>query len=1215
MNMNKRRVFSLVLAIVFLFVINSGFNVVDMDAIENNNEVEDSEMYFKTRDSDVEKQLYTMLKNPRTKKTEPLIIGKVSINHNESEFLIYIEPYEEEGWQISSLRIFVGHDKIPIAGNKKPITARFPFKKSFSKPVKSQLVTIDLYEDLGLTWLPQDADKMLQNVAINCSIKGVGEKGKVLNIDAWAGNVVPEDTDGDGDIDADDEFVQDNTFVADLSSGTSFQVEVTDKIFRKNVSKMPETATTKAKIELLPVYVPARRANGEPVQLEYNSYENIESETPVVVTETRTEVKPLVAVYAEEVAGCEIPPIYEGETPLARDVYAAISRDEGNTWKRTNLSRSAERDFEFENGLEYRGDTHKPNIKIQGNTFLIAWTSKYASSGTPTYAISEYLKYKGDWVLDENGEKIPNPAYQYHEEDIWGVSGPQRSKDYTDDGYPGVEIPFSVVWVNRGYIDPGTGDIILFKAERLTSGRRDAAQITIASGQSGFGLVWQEDPEGLRAGEMAGPGEGWSGATTNHNTDIWYSFISAGDFKKIDVNYVSNGDPSYDEDDPDKGDGRPKALVPMKLPIRLTDNEVLNSENMKIDPSKLIDDGEGFKKLSCADLPYIDDDDNPVNVAPDTGDSETPGEGEGDGSGDGNGDGDSDGSSNNPLGSHIYGYKLPGLLWTDNNSDGLPEADDYIRFYETVNKQGVTKYVAITVDGRLMDGDTGAARGNLMLQGKYAVLGYEETKGAGAGPPEHDEEGGNKPEDGTGSGSDAYVSELGKNVVYHFFDYDKPVKVAGGEILNPQEVDADGNPVYLENEDGTPIVDYLGNPVPAYENARRPRFLIQGKDNALNSEYKTSMVALYKMGEEGKGRPSDIIMNRWVIDDYDSAIHPNPYDTHYLERDTAGLFAWQNISSVTVEEVEEYTNDSEEARYKLLKWSQHETNLNDSTTTPYTAIGQEGWDNDDARAHRGFLRGDFLAVAYCWTPNWTAARNGNDVYNLYIRRSFNGGANWTTDPNGSGITASQIYRHDSTYAGEDDKHYEETYDVPAGEFEPARNVSLLRNNKETVIEPRLVGVPGTTLTNGVAKYPEDVQDPNSFWVTYGTHASLDTKIPKDSEDEEEEGGPLDLYYSYSTDKGETYYTVDKTIKIDSDGGNGGETVTVWDWLAKDTGKLEAEQAECQIRMTPDGSRFYAVWNEAGTDSKTGEYSSDVMFRRIDRNYGFIVSTPLETAEP
>lgn len=672
----------------------------------------------------------------------------------------------------------------------------------------------------------------------------------------------------------------------------------------------------------------------------------------------------------------------------------------------------------------------------------------------------------------------------------------------------------------------------MFKAERLTSGRRDAAQITIASGQSGFGLVWQEDPEGLRAGEMAGPGEGWSGATTNHNTDIWYSFISAGDFKKIDVNYVSNGDPSYDEDDPDKGDGRPKALVPMKLPIRLTDNEVLNSENMKIDPSKLIDDGEGFKKLSCADLPYIDDDDNPVNVAPDTGDSETPGEGEGDGSGDGNGDGDSDGSSNNPLGSHIYGYKLPGLLWTDNNSDGLPEADDYIRFYETVNKQGVTKYVAITVDGRLMDGDTGAARGNLMLLGKYAVLGYEETKGAGAGPPEHDEEGGNKPEDGTGSGSDAYVSELGKNVVYHFFDYDKPVKVAGGEILNPQEVDADGNPVYLENEDGTPIVDYLGNPVPAYENARRPRFLIQGKDNALNSEYKTSMVALYKMGEEGKGRPSDIIMNRWVIDDYDSAIHPNPYDTHSLERDTAGLFAWQNISSVTVEEVEEYTNDSEEARYKLLKWSQHETNLNDST-----------------------------------------------------------------------------------YAGEDDKHYEETYDVPAGEFEPARNVSLLRNNKETVIEPRLVGVPGTTLTNGVAKYPEDVQDPNSFWVTYGTHASLDTKIPKDSEDEEEEGGPLDLYYSYSTDKGETYYTVDKTIKIDSDGGNGGETVTVWDWLAKDTGKLEAEQAECQIRMTPDGSRFYAVWNEAGTDSKTGEYSSDVMFRRIDRNYGFIVSTPLETAEP
>ena len=350
MNTNKRIILSIILTFMFLFVINSGFTVVDMDLIENNNEVEEPELYFKMRDSDIEKQLYTMVRNPDTKAMEPLVIGQVRINYNESELLIYIEPDEAAGWLIADLRVYVGHEPIPVAADKKPVTALFPFRQSFAKPVQSQLITIDLYDDLGLTWLPKDAEKMLQNVAVNCAVKGVGDKGQTLNLVAWAGNILPQDTDGDGDIDDEDEFEPDTTFVADLSSGTSFQVEVTDKVFRKNVSKMPETETTKAKIELLPVYVSVRRANGEAVQLEYNSYD----ENGALVTEIRTEAKPLVSVFAEEVAGCEFPPIYGDEPLLARDVYVAISRDEGNTWKRTNLSRSADRSsFELENGPWY----------------------------------------------------------------------------------------------------------------------------------------------------------------------------------------------------------------------------------------------------------------------------------------------------------------------------------------------------------------------------------------------------------------------------------------------------------------------------------------------------------------------------------------------------------------------------------------------------------------------------------------------------------------------------------------------------------------------------------------------------------------------------------------------------------------------------------------------------------------------------------------------
>jgi hypothetical protein len=43
---------------------------------------------------------------------------------------------------------------------------------------------------------------------------------------------------------------------------------------------------------------------------------------------------------------------------------------------------------------------------------------------------------------------------------------------------------------------------------------------------AGFMMVWQEDPEGLRPGQGLGPGEGWSGAVVNGQTDLWYSYIS-----------------------------------------------------------------------------------------------------------------------------------------------------------------------------------------------------------------------------------------------------------------------------------------------------------------------------------------------------------------------------------------------------------------------------------------------------------------------------------------------------------------------------------------------------------------------------------------------------------------------------------------------------------------------------------------------------------------
>ena len=53
--------------------------------------------------------------------------------------------------------------------------------------------------------------------------------------------------------------------------------------------------------------------------------------------------------------------------------------------------------------------------------------------------------------------EVCEPDYPYDDpyyvDDIWGVSGPQRSVDYTDQGYPEVgEVPYSAVWVARALI-------------------------------------------------------------------------------------------------------------------------------------------------------------------------------------------------------------------------------------------------------------------------------------------------------------------------------------------------------------------------------------------------------------------------------------------------------------------------------------------------------------------------------------------------------------------------------------------------------------------------------------------------------------------------------------------------------------------------------------------------------------------------------------------
>jgi hypothetical protein len=165
---------------------------------------------------------------------------------------------------------------------------------------------------------------------------------------------------------------------------------------------------------------------------------------------------------------------------------------------------------------------------------------------------------------------------------------------------------------------------------------------------------------------------------------------------------------------------------------------------------------------------------------------------------------------------------------------------------------------------------------------------------------------------------------------------------------------------------------------------------------------------------------------------------------------------------------------------------------------------------------------------------------------------------------------------------------EECNTYAAGEFEQMRNVSQLPNNTQSVIEPRIVAVPGTIKDPATGLWtgiPEDKQNANVFYVSYGTS----TNPKKDPvTGEQEEPHPLDLFYSFSMDRGENYVEVAWDVNPDSDGNFAGETVYRWDYMAKG----DPEQGEAQLRMTPDGSRFYMTWLQEG------EEGSDIWFRRI-----------------
>jgi len=290
-------------------------------------------------------------------------------------------------------------------------------------------------------------------------------------------------------------------------------------------------------------------------------------------------VHPMLLSYAEQVIGD-----YElgdgsadvGDPTHVDEIFVSLSRDDGSTWKKYQISDSTDKwskqvqwDTNDDNVTElinYPGHNIKPTMAAYGNRILVAWHSKYCPSGNP---------------FDLNSTILTDGSTSYPT-DFFKINGDQDSINYEGivfepNGKTVWEVPFSCIWVARGIFDANASDtndtngtITWTKPEQLTAGIRDAMKVAISASEDGFALTWQEDVEGLREGKGAGPGEGWSGSTTNHGSDIWYSMIMKEDF------YMNDG----------ATETKPTATSNFSYPIRITDNELCKASGGVIDPTE-----------------------------------------------------------------------------------------------------------------------------------------------------------------------------------------------------------------------------------------------------------------------------------------------------------------------------------------------------------------------------------------------------------------------------------------------------------------------------------------------------------------------------------------------------------------------------------------------------------------------------------------------------
>lgn len=857
---------------------------------------------------------------------------------------------------------------------------------------------------------------------------------------------------------------------------TTFAAGADDgQILRKNVSATPDLESEQTMINMMKVYVDAQAANGDMVSIEYRDANG-------GMVETRDQAKPLLMFYTdgtvEHVSGVG----FSGHG--RRDMFSSISLDDGNTWKKTNLSQSADLSSialgTGRNKVKYPGDVIQIAAAVAKDRVLAAWASRYCEGGSPAFA-----------ALDED-------------DDIFGVSGSQGYSDFADEGYPEVGlVPYACLWTARGVLEPQEDDayrIVWRKPERVTSGRRDVNRVTVAGADdAGFIVTWQEDPDGLRPGQGLGPCEGWSGAIAHQQTDIWYSFVGWDDFGSILEEEVVNSAPGKGPPHPEQ-DSVPTVAVTMSIPVRLTDNGMCVTGVAPEDPR--------YSAYCYSDF-----------------------------------DGDA-----------VSDLCAESVYWT--------------------NPGGTTLPICKTEDGRVLWGRNAATLPVVNLRpyskpdgtrSAWVILAYEETKALGV----------------TAESDEIEPIDIGKTARYDSFDLFQPALVRQGLMLNAAARDPSTGELFEAIEDD------WNNLYHETEIARHASLMTQAASKAADS--RLVGFPLFKQGIINQGGPSDVMGRRFVLPEegFDPTVD-NPYapgnmecaEWWYLDGSNPlylnGLCIDPaiNLSSTGIGDCNNGTSGSGcaagfpweggETFPKVISWAQSEGNLtNESWTNPY----------DVACGHRGYLDGDFVMLIYAWSPNWKASTIGQDHYNLYARRSFDGAVSWTTTPpsiGGDGTCHVENYLDGSSV---------ETCSGP-GDFEQARNLSQLTGMHLTVLDPRYARTPESIVTEGAFIFPDDERDRSRYFAVYGTGDNTTTA--------EGDPKPLNLFYSRAYNFGDDY---DYIQYFDQNG----EVVEGWDWL-EHSEIYHASKAS--VLANPTGNFFYAGWNQWQEDDDETVFDSDAWMRRI-----------------